>query len=446
VQHLTGVMRGLAAGDLASAVPDTSRSDELGEMARSVLVFKEHMERERRLAAEQETGRRDAEAAKRSALIAMADKVEAETGDALRQIGARTAAMSATADAMGESAARTGASAQNAAAAADQALGTARTVASAAEKLTVSIREISSRVGQSNAVVGRAVTAGSETREKIEALTRQVDSIGVVAGIIGDIAAKTNLLALNATIEAARAGEAGKGFAVVAAEVKALAAQTARSTREIARHIDQVRSATGASVEAVVRIEQTISEIDAIAGSIAAAVQQQGSATDEIARSMAEAARAANEMTARTSEVSAEAGTTGSRAAEVHADTTRLREAVEDLRHAVIRIVRTSAPEADRRASPRWRVDLPCRLTIGEQTMDARVTDLSAAGACVRGGFSARGTGCRGMLSLDAVGFPLPMVVRRSEAGVVGLAFALDAAADARFRAWLAALLEPRAA
>jgi hypothetical protein len=38
------------------------------------------------------------------------------------------------------------------------------------------------------------------------------------------------------------------------------------------------------------------------------------------------------------------------------------------------------------------------------------------------------------------------MVVRRSEAGVVGLAFALDAAADARFRAWLAALLEPRAA
>ena len=70
------------------------------------------------------------------------------------------------------------------------------------------------------------------------------------------------MLALNATIEAARAGDAGKGFAVVASEVKALATQTARSTQEIGRHIEQVRSATGASVAAVLRIEQTIGEID----------------------------------------------------------------------------------------------------------------------------------------------------------------------------------------
>ena len=108
--------------------------------------------------------------------------------------------------------------------------------------------------------------------------------------MIGEIAAKTNLLALNATIEAARAGDAGKGFAVVASEVKALATQTARSTEEIARHIGEVRDATGASVAAVARIEQTIGEINAIAGSIAAAVEQQGAATAEIARNVAETA------------------------------------------------------------------------------------------------------------------------------------------------------------
>ena len=169
--------------------------------------------------------------------------------------------------------------------------------------------------------------------------------------MIGEIAAKTNLLALNATIEAARAGDAGKGFAVVASEVKALATQTARSTEEIARHIGQVRSATGASVAAVGRIEQTIGEINAIAGSIAAAVEQQGAATAEIARNVAETAAAANEMTERTTEVSAEAEQTGQRSRRRCGTTRRaLNTAVGELRHSVIRVVRTSTAEVDRRA------------------------------------------------------------------------------------------------
>ena len=181
------------------------------------------------------------------------------------------------------------------------------------------------------------MTAGAETRTTIEALNEQVGRIGAVADMIGEIAAKTNLLALNATIEAARAGEAGKGFAVVASEVKALATQTARSTQEIAEHIAQVRSATGVSVAAVVRIEQTIGEIDAIAGSIAAAVEQQGAATAEIARNVAETASAANEMTSHATEVSAEAEQTGRHAADVCNDAAGLNAAVGELRHSVIR-------------------------------------------------------------------------------------------------------------
>ena len=294
--------------------------------------------------------------------------------------------MAATADAMTASASRTGASAQNAAAAADHARANAQTVASAAEELAASIREIGSQVSQSTEVVGRAVTAGTEARGTIEALNQKVERIGAVADMISEIAGRTNLLALNATIEAARAGDAGKGFAVVASEVKALATQTARSTEEIARHIDEVRVATGASVAAVARIEQTITEINTIAGSIAAAVEQQGAATAEIARNVNETAKAANEMTSRTNDVSNEAIETGHHASDVRDNTVALSKAVEELRHSVIRVVRTSTAEVDRRQTARHKVDLTVRLTIAGQSERAmRISDLSEGGACVRG-------------------------------------------------------------
>ena len=335
-------MAGLSAGELDAPVAGADRRDELGEMARSVLVFKDHMVKEGQLSAERRAEREHAETAKRAALVGMADTIEAETGTALRLIGVRTAAMAVTADAMSASATRTGASAEVAATAAANARANAQTVASAAEELAASIREIGGQVNQSTIVVGRAVTAGTEARGTIEALNQEVERIGAVADMISDIAGRTNLLALNATIEAARAGEAGKGFAVVASEVKALATQTAHSTQEIARHISQVRSATGASVAAVVRIEQTITEISAIAGSIAEAVDQQGAATGEIARNVTETANAATEMTDRIGDVSSEAVDTGRRAAEVREDTVELNKALEELRLSVIRVVRSS--------------------------------------------------------------------------------------------------------
>jgi len=335
-------MTSLSAGELDAPVAGEDRCDELGEMARAVLIFKEHMASAKRLAGEQEAERAQSEAAKRMALVKMADTVETESGTALRRIGIRTTAMAATADTMSASATRTGASAKDAAVAAGHALSNAQTVAQAAEELAASIREIGSQMSLSTAVVRRAVAVGTEAHSTMDTLNQEVERIGAVADMIGEIAGKTNLLALNATIEAARAGDAGKGFAVVASEVKALATQTARSTDQIARHLEQVRSATGASVAAVARIEQTITEIDAIGGSIAAAVEKQGAATAEISRNMNETAAAANEMTGRTNEVMAEAVDAGRRAVEVRDGTVALGHAVEALRNSVIRVVRAA--------------------------------------------------------------------------------------------------------
>jgi methyl-accepting chemotaxis protein len=255
---VTRSMDGLVRGDLSTPVPTDKRHDEIGTMIRVVGVLKDTLVTAERMRQEQDAARERAEQDKRTALRAMADRIETEAGTAVQQIGDRTAAMTATAQEMRALAERTGLAAGSASSAAALALGNAQAVASAAEELSASIREISSQVSQSSAVASQAVCAGTDTRATIEALNERVGRIGAIADIIGDIAAKTNLLALNATIEAARAGDAGKGFAVVAGEVKQLASQTARSTEEINRHVNDVRHATSAAVAAVQRIETTL--------------------------------------------------------------------------------------------------------------------------------------------------------------------------------------------
>ena len=430
---LAAATRRIGAGAAVDAIPCARRRDELGAMAAAVAEWEATTARAAAVKAEAEAAEAEAEVRKQEALRGMAERIEVEADATLEKVSERTGAMSSTADAMRGSATRTGASAQEAAAAAAQAQANAQTVAGTAEELSSSIREISSQVSQSTAVVARAVAAGAETRKTMEALNVQVGKIGDVAGMIAEIAAKTNLLALNATIEAARAGDAGKGFAVVASEVKALATQTSRSTQEIARHIDEVRAATEASVGAVVQIERTIDEVNAIANSIAAAVEEQGAATAEIARNITETAAAANQMASLVTNVSAEAEQTERRAAEVHENTLAMQGVVEQLQRQVVRLVRTSTPEVDRRRRVRYAAALPCRVrAAGGSVQVARVTDLSEGGARVEGELRLR-AGDRGSLDIDGVGFPLPFIVENAGAGALGLRFDLDAVLAERF-------------
>ena len=429
---LQDAMQRLSQGDLTATVPGTDRADEIGAMAGTVLTFQKEMLNARRRGEEQEQEREHAAADKRAALIGMAETIESETTSALRQVAARTSDMTQIANEMAELASRTSGSAQGAADASAQALTNVETVSAAAEQLTASIREIVGQVAHSNEMVGRAVDASRETRSAIEALNERVGRIGAVADMISEIAARTNLLALNATIEAARAGDAGKGFAVVASEVKALATQTARSTQEIAQHIAEVRGATGASAAAVARIEQTIGAINAAAGSIASAVEQQGATTAEIARSVARTAEAAHEVTHRTTEVLAEAEQTGIHAGDVRENAAALNTAVGVLHHSVIRVVRTATPEVNRRADRRYEVDLPCRLSVGGHSHDARLIDLSDSGAKVSGAPPLR-HGEHGTLAADGIDTNLLFTVRHSDGDALHLAFELDAATAARF-------------
>jgi methyl-accepting chemotaxis protein len=331
VSRMTIAMKTLAAGDKSIDIPATGRKDEVGDMARAVLVFKESMVRTEQLAAEQ--SQEHETRAKRAELIAsMTRTFDAKVGTMLGAVAAASSQLEATAGTMSATAEQTSKQAVAVSSASEQAASNVQTVASAAEELSSSIAEISRQVTQSSEIASRAVTEADRANRMVQGLVSASQKIGEVVALITDIADQTNLLALNATIEAARAGEAGKGFAVVAAEVKNLANQTARATEEIGGQIAGIQTATHEAVQTIESIGKTIVNIHEIAASVATAVNQQGAATQEIARNVEQAAVVTHDMTSNISHVNKAANDTGAAATQVLGAARDLSRQSEDLK------------------------------------------------------------------------------------------------------------------
>lgn len=440
VLRMTQAMSALSEGDLDVDVTEAGRQDEIGAMARAVEVFRAQAIENRQMTAAQDAARIQAEEEKRAALRQMADTVESEAASALRAIGQHTERVARTGQAMTQSAEAAGEAVLHARAGSDTTLATSQMAAAAADQLSQSIHEIGRLVGRSTAIVGEAVGAGESTRTAIGQLNDRVGRIGSIADVIGDIAAKTNLLALNATIEAARAGDAGRGFAVVASEVKQLAGQTARSTQEILAQIMEVKAATEATVHAVGRMEGTIRGVDEMAASIAAAVQQQGAATAEIARGVAEAAGAVREVNRQTAHAAETAAEVRGLAGQMQDGTRALSESVQTLRHNVIRTIRTSAADVERRLRARRAIDLPCRVAIqGQAALAGRIVDLSEEGAQARvAGLGVQVPGGTGRLMVDAIDCPLDFIIRGAERDALRVQFRTDEAGRAAVSRFLA--------
>ncbi len=87
-----------------------------------------------------------------------------------------------------------------------------------------------------------------ESAARIKELEKLSKDIEQFAGVIASISSRTNILSLNASIEATRAGEHGRGFAVVASEVRNLAAQSAKSSKEITDTINMVQQSVDKTV------------------------------------------------------------------------------------------------------------------------------------------------------------------------------------------------------
>jgi len=310
------LMSRLASGDLTVEVAGAERRDEVGALARALLVFKKTAIEVDRTRADRDA-EREAKVARAQNLEGLTREFEGKTDAVAQSLSAAARKLQGSAQSMVGTA--DGASRQSAAvaAAAEQASTNVQTVAAATEELAGSIRQIAQQVTESATISGRAAEEAKRTDQTVRALADAAQKIGEVVDLINSIAAQTNLLALNATIEAARAGEAGKGFAVVAQEVKALAAQTASATGEIAGQVGQIQTATSEAVEVIGQVASTIEDVNRIATAIAAAVEEQGAATDDIARTVAQAAQGTREVSSNVSGLQQAAGHTRGTAEEV---------------------------------------------------------------------------------------------------------------------------------
>ncbi|CCE00520.1 methyl-accepting chemotaxis protein [Bradyrhizobium sp. STM 3809] len=311
------VMDELTKGNLGLEVPYTSRRNEIGRMARSLQIFKDHLAESERMRAEQEQAKQRAAEERQAVLARIADEFERSIGGVIQTTTSAAGELQVSAQSMSSIVSGTTDQSAKVAAAAEQTARNVQTVSASAEQLSSSIQEIAKQVTQSSSIAQNAVDQATKTESMVEKLVQATHKIGEVMALIQTIAGQTNLLALNATIESARAGEAGKGFAVVANEVKALSAQTAKATEEITSQIEAIRDATGATVTAIRDIGATIGQMNEITDAIAAAVEEQGAATKEIARSVQQAAQGTQGVMQHIVGVREASGQVGAAAAQV---------------------------------------------------------------------------------------------------------------------------------
>jgi methyl-accepting chemotaxis protein len=292
---LASRMASLAGGDTASKVEGVERKDEIGDMAKAMLVFQEsaieriRLEREteaNRSLSEKERIEREQQKAKEAAdidfavkslaaglsklsegdvsyridqsFVATLDSVRHDFNESAGKLQSALTTVALNARGIDAGSNEIMSAANDLAKRTEQQAAAVEETAAALEEITTVVRDSTKRAQEAGQLVGRA-KAGAERSGQVvqqaviamEQISHSANEISSIIGVIDEIAFQTNLLALNAGVEAARAGDAGKGFAVVAQEVRELAQRSANAAKEIKALITTSNSQVVAGVKLV---------------------------------------------------------------------------------------------------------------------------------------------------------------------------------------------------
>jgi methyl-accepting chemotaxis protein len=317
LSQLENVMLALVRGHTEADVRGTHRTDAIGAMARSVVVFRDNILEAERLRAEKAESEQRIAERRKADMHTLAGEFQTAVGSMIDTVSSASTELEAAAGSLSGIAETTQVLSASVASTFQQASTNVQTVAATTDQLSASINQIARQAQESSRIASDAVQQAHITDACIVRLSHAAERIGDVVRVISSIAGQTNMLALNAAIEAARAGDAGRGFSVVAQEVKTLAASTTRATEEIGEQISGMQAATRESVLAIEEISNTIGRIAEIASVTLSAVEEQSTATEDITRNVQQATEGTSQVAASITDVSRGAGATESASAAV---------------------------------------------------------------------------------------------------------------------------------
>lgn len=385
IKDLTLTMGELARANTSIKIPMENRTDNLGDMAKALAVFKtnaiERARLERDAIAENER-----EAQKQAYIGKILDNFEELENGIRASLENQTNSMQESADTLHGAAQSAANSSDAMKSSSNIASENVETVAAATSQLSASMQEIAMQVQKADDIVKKTSDTTETTNKDVLSLSDAADKIGDVVGLIREIAEQTNLLALNATIEAARAGDAGKGFAVVAAEVKQLSEQTAQATDEIASHISAVQTSSHGTVGAIKNILTQVQEINDVTVTIASAVEEQQAATSSIANSIQTASEQTNEVANNVELVNQSVEDTTMQANKVQEVATELGKVTHNLSEAVDNFLHDVSKDVkDRRNSLREKINKVSMVDMKGARFSFTIENASETGAFISG-------------------------------------------------------------